>query len=69
MRYNADGGETVEFFTTIARSTDLPIMIYNNPIDYKILVTLEMFDELVRYDNIEAVKESTNLLFPWLIIL
>ncbi len=60
MRYNADSGETVEFFTTVARNTDLPIMIYNNPIDYKIMVTLEMFEELVRYDNIEAVKESTR---------
>jgi len=69
MRYNADSRETVEFFTTVARNTDLPIMIYNNPIDYKIMVTLDMFEELVRYDNIEAVKESTNPLFPWLIIL
>ncbi len=60
MRYNADSRETVEFFTTVARNTDLPIMIYNNPIDYKIMVTLDMFDELVRYDNIEAVKESTR---------
>lgn len=60
MRYNADSRETVEFFTTVARNTDLPIMIYNNPIDYKIMVTMEMFEELVRYDNIEAVKESTR---------
>ena len=60
MRYNADSRETVEFFTTVARNTDLPIMIYNNPIDYKIMVTLDMFEELVRYDNIEAVKESTR---------
>jgi len=60
MRYNADSRETVEFFTTVARNTDLPIMIYNNPIDYKIMVTLDMFEELVHYDNIEAVKESTR---------
>ncbi len=60
MRYNADGPETVEFFTTVARNTDLPIMIYNNPVDYKIMVTLEMFDELAKYDNINAVKESTR---------
>lgn len=60
MRYNADSRETVEFFTSVARNTDLPIMIYNNPIDYKIMVTLEMFEELVRYDNIEAVKDSTR---------
>ena len=35
-------------------------MIYNNPIDYGILVTLDMFDELMECDNIQAVKESTR---------
>jgi dihydrodipicolinate synthase/N-acetylneuraminate lyase len=60
MRYKADDHETVSYFKSIARSTDLPIMIYNNPIDYKILVTLDMFAELVPYENIQAVKESTR---------
>ena len=31
MRYKSDDRETVEYFKTIAKSTDLPIMIYNNP--------------------------------------
>jgi 4-hydroxy-tetrahydrodipicolinate synthase len=35
-------------------------MIYNNPVDYKILVTLDMFDELTDLKNIQAVKESTR---------
>ena len=35
-------------------------MIYNNPVDYKIEVTLDMFDELQQYKNIQAVKESTR---------
>jgi dihydrodipicolinate synthase/N-acetylneuraminate lyase len=60
MRYKADDRETVEYFTTVARSTDLPIMIYNNPIDYKIEVTLDMFEELAECKNITAVKESTR---------
>jgi len=60
MRYKADDKETVEYFKTIARSTDLPIMIYNNPIDYKIEVTLDMFEELAECKNITAVKESTR---------
>ena len=60
MRYYADSRETVEFFITVARNTDLPIMIYNNPVDYKIMVTLDMFEELARHDNIEAVKDSTR---------
>ena len=60
MRYKADDKETVQYFKTIARSTDLPVMIYNNPVDYKIEVTLEMFEELLDCENINAVKESTR---------
>ena len=60
MRYKSDHRETVAYFTTIANATDLPIMIYNNPVDYKIEVTLEMFAELVNCPNIQAVKESTR---------
>ncbi|MEP7144294.1 MAG: dihydrodipicolinate synthase family protein [Ferruginibacter sp.] len=60
MRYKADCDETVEYFKTIAASTSLPIMIYNNPFDYKIEVTLSMFEELAGIPNIQAVKESTR---------
>ncbi len=60
MRYKATDYETVHYFKTIASSTDLPIMIYNNPVDYKIEVTLDMFEELLVHDNIQAVKESTR---------
>ncbi|PKV75220.1 dihydrodipicolinate synthase family protein [Pontibacter ramchanderi] len=60
MRYAADAREVVTYFRTVAESTSLPIMIYNNPTDYKTLVTLEMFDELLQHDNIQAVKESTR---------
>ncbi len=60
MRYKSDHRETVAYFKAVAESTDLPIMIYNNPIDYKIEVTLEMFAELAGNKNIQAVKESTR---------
>ena len=60
MRYKADDNETVEYFSAVAKNTSLPIMIYNNPVDYKIEVTLDMFEELAKYDNIRAVKESTR---------
>lgn len=60
MRYKADDNETVEFFAAVAKSTHLPIMIYNNPVDYKIHVTLDMFERLAEFDNIQAVKESTR---------
>jgi 4-hydroxy-tetrahydrodipicolinate synthase len=60
MRYNASSEETITYFKSIAQSTSLPIMIYNNPVDYKIEVTLEMFDQLLHCENIQAVKESTR---------
>lgn len=60
MRYKSDDRETLTFFLSVARSTGLPIMIYNNPIDYKIEVTLDMFDEMQVCPNIQAVKESSR---------
>lgn len=60
MRYKTDHRETVAWFKTIAQNTDLPIMIYNNPVDYKNEVTLDMFEELIECNSIQAVKESTR---------
>ena len=60
MRYKSDHRETVAYFKSVAESTDLPIMIYNNPVDYKIEVTLDMFAELASCANIQAIKESTR---------
>jgi dihydrodipicolinate synthase/N-acetylneuraminate lyase len=60
MRYKASDYETVVYFTEVAKNTSLPIMVYNNPVDYKIEVTLDMFEEMLKCDNIQAVKESTR---------
>ena len=60
LGYKADARETVAYFKAFAASTDLPIMIYNNPVDYRILVTLDMFEDLADAPNIQAVKESTR---------
>jgi 1-pyrroline-4-hydroxy-2-carboxylate deaminase len=60
MRYKSDHRETVAYFKAVASETSLPLMVYNNPVDYKIEVTLEMFDELTECKNIQAVKESTR---------
>jgi len=60
LRYRPDDREMIEFFKAISESTPLPIMIYNNPVDYGNLVTLDHFDELTRFENIQAVKESTR---------
>ncbi|PHR71568.1 MAG: dihydrodipicolinate synthase family protein [Lutibacter sp.] len=61
MRYKSDDRETTVYFKKVANSTSLPIMVYNNPVDYGIEVTLDMFEELLRdCPNIQAVKESTR---------
>lgn len=60
MMYKASEGETVDFFIDVATNCSLPILIYNNPIDYKIEVTPLMFEALLKHDTIQAVKESTR---------
>ena len=60
MRYKTDDRETIAYFKAVAGATDLPIMIYNNPPDYKIDTRPEMFDHLVECANITALKESSR---------
>ncbi len=60
MRYTSDERETATWFRTIAEASELPILVYNNPVDYKIEVTLEIFGQLADYPNVQAVKESTR---------
>ena len=60
MRYNAGNREVVEYFKAVANNSSLPIMVYNNPVDYKTEVTLDMFDVLLKCETIQAVKESTR---------
>jgi 4-hydroxy-tetrahydrodipicolinate synthase len=60
MRYVSDDRETIEFYKSVASSCDLPIMTYNNPHDYKIEITIPMFEELLKIKNIQATKESTR---------
>jgi len=43
-----------------ARSTGLPIIIYNNPISYANDITPEMFAELAPIKNLVALKESSG---------
>ncbi|MBI1383637.1 MAG: dihydrodipicolinate synthase family protein [Rhizobiales bacterium] len=60
MVYQQDQREALAHFGTIARATDLPIMIYNNPVSYKLDVTDETFAELAQFDTIVSVKESSH---------
>ena len=60
MRYTSDDRETVAFLRVVAQATDLPIILYNNPADYKIWISPEMFHQLEDLPTIQAVKESTR---------
>jgi 4-hydroxy-tetrahydrodipicolinate synthase len=60
MIYKADAREACAHFRTVAQSTSLPIMIYNNPVAYYVDVTPPQFAELAKEDNIVAIKESSD---------
>ncbi|MGH1434642.1 MAG: dihydrodipicolinate synthase family protein [Lewinella sp.] len=60
MLYKPTEQEVADYFKDVATSTHLPIMLYNNPVDYKIEVTIGIFEQLMQLSNIQAVKESTR---------
>lgn len=60
MVYQAQPREIISHYQTVAAATDLPIMIYNNPVSYKIDIKLETMAELAKIENLVAVKESTE---------
>ncbi|MBT3448237.1 MAG: dihydrodipicolinate synthase family protein [Bacteroidetes Order II. Incertae sedis bacterium] len=60
MLYAADRRETIEHFRSAARASGKPIMIYNNPIGYKVDCTVDMLEELADEDMLVAIKESSD---------
>ena len=60
MVYPAKPRETHDHFATIARATDTPIMIYNNPPSYRTDVTPAMLAALAEIDTIVAFKDSSG---------
>jgi 1-pyrroline-4-hydroxy-2-carboxylate deaminase len=60
MVYKSDERETITHFRTVAQSTGLPIMIYNNPVSYGVDVQPESFAQLADVKNIVAIKESSE---------
>lgn len=60
MVYQQDQREGRAHFEAIADGADLPVMIYNNPVSYKVDMTPESFVEMSSNTNIVAIKESSN---------
>lgn len=60
MVYQQDAREAVEHFKALAAAVDLPMMIYNNHVAYKVDLLPEDFVALNGSENIVAVKESSH---------
>jgi 4-hydroxy-tetrahydrodipicolinate synthase len=60
MVYKSDDRETMIHFRSVAKATNLPIMIYNNPPAYKVDITPEMFVEMADEPKFACIKESSD---------
>jgi dihydrodipicolinate synthase/N-acetylneuraminate lyase len=60
MVYKAQPEEALAHLRTVARSTGLPIIVYNNPIAYYVDITPAMFATLADQKNLVAIKESSG---------
>ena len=60
MVYNSDARETVHHFRTVANSTRLPIMCYNNPPVYRVDIKPEDFQALSDVENLVCIKEASG---------
>src|SRR6516164_8391039 len=60
MVYKSDPRETIAHYRAVAKETDLPIMVYNNPVSYGVDITPEMFADLADEPRLVAIKESSE---------
>lgn len=60
LLYSSMPHETAAHFRGVAKATDLPVMIYNNPPIYKNDVTPDIIATLVDCENIVCFKDSSG---------
>ncbi|MGA2194212.1 MAG: dihydrodipicolinate synthase family protein [Bryobacteraceae bacterium] len=60
MVYKSDERETITHYRTVAKSTGLPVMVYNNPVSYGVDLVPEAFARLADEPNLVAIKESSE---------
>lgn len=60
MVYTQDEREALHHFRRLAEATDLPLMIYNNPVSYGVDLSPQAFARLADCETIVAVKESSH---------
>ncbi|MDX2480254.1 MAG: dihydrodipicolinate synthase family protein [Desulfuromusa sp.] len=59
MRYPSDRRETMSYLEEVAEATDLPIMLYNNPVAYGTDLSPADFETLASNSKFVAIKESS----------
>jgi 4-hydroxy-tetrahydrodipicolinate synthase len=59
LTYKSDDRETIEFYRTVARASNLSILLYNNPRSYGIDLTPDVVGELMAEKTIVAIKEES----------
>jgi 1-pyrroline-4-hydroxy-2-carboxylate deaminase len=59
MVYKADAAEAMNHFRRVGAATNLPWMLYNNPIGYYVDISAHQFAELTNIPNLIALKESS----------
>jgi 4-hydroxy-tetrahydrodipicolinate synthase len=59
LTYRSDDRETVAYYRTVARSTKLALMLYNNPRGYGVDLKPDVLAQLQDERNIVAIKEET----------
>jgi 4-hydroxy-tetrahydrodipicolinate synthase len=58
--YPSDRRETIAHYRAIAEASEKPIMIYNNPVAYRVDITPDMFAEMADEPKFVAIKESSD---------
>jgi 4-hydroxy-tetrahydrodipicolinate synthase len=59
MVYRCDEREIVAYHAAVARATDAPLMIYNNPVSYFNDISPVLVRRLAEIDTVVAIKESS----------
>ncbi len=58
--YPADRRETIAHYRAVAQASSRPIMIYNNPVAYRVDILPDMFAEMSDEPKFVAIKESSD---------
>ncbi len=60
MQYVSDRRETMHHLRSVAAASSQPLMLYNNPVAYRVDITPDMFAELADEPKFIALKESSD---------